>query len=364
MSQVTIQNNFFNKEIDTDLCNLKYELEATAKVQAKHDAVQSIPITDSLYEVRLLSTIIAPKVQDVVNKIREKLLVASKITTTQQLEKTTIREIEKAKSEINEKELAIIEINKNKLGFIESVNNTNLKNLINSTSLAMAGIDALIANDSFREGGFSTISAAAMSLAVFGLIFFVTNLITPWVKKPHDATVRNFRALTICTVVFFIFLGISKLRADGLNSAISLSVNSNSQPQNTYSPWPILSVSFGIFLCMFLIHQFYWKSEEDLQKEQKDSLDYKNVIKLEKEIGMLKNQIKQTEEVLIKEKNETVTLFDYYHKLVLKAVNIDKAAQGIYKRTYSLYTSNIPDFFRFEQIINYDTEIKFFNSGN
>jgi hypothetical protein len=353
-----------NQGIDNELAKLQYKLEATAKVQAKNDATHNIPITETLYEIKIQNTIIAPEVQNVINNVREKLLVASKVVATQQLEKESLKIIEKNRGEINEKEMAIIEINKNAKGYNAKSKRSSIKSLITLGGFVIAFIDALIAYDSFRVGSFSTINAAAMSVALFGLIYFMTNLITPWVKKPNEVTVRNFRALTVCTVVFFIFLGISNLRADGLNSAISLSINPNSQSNNIYSPWPILSVSFGIFLCMFLIHQFYWKPKEEVEKELKEALDYKNVFKLEKEIIALKNQIKQTEEQLLKEKSETVILFDYYHKLVLKAENIGMLAQGIYKRTYCLYTTNIPDFFRFEQRINYDTEIKFFNPEN
>lgn len=362
-NEITQPYNFHSAEIDTELNKLQFELEATAKVQAKHDAEQSGALTESLYEVRLLHTIIGPKVQACINVIREKLLVAAKVVGVQQLEIASRKKIEKTRTEINEKELAIIEVCKN--GQVEQVppGKARLKNFINIAGLVIAGIDALVAYGSFRAGSFSTVQAAAMALAVFALIFFTTNLITPWIKKSKTAAVRNLKALAVCTIVFCAFLGISMLRAEGLNNVINLDVNSDAfnQPQNTHSPLPILMVSYGLFLVLFIIHQFYWQNDAEKKKEQEAKLQFQNVTQLKAEIAALHKEIKQTETELQESKNEVRKLFDYYHKLVLKAEHIGIVAAGIYKRTFSLYRSEVPDFFHFEQRISYDKDITFFN---
>lgn len=362
-NKITRPYNFCTAEIDKELNKLQFELEATAKVQAKHDAEQSGVLTQSLYEVRLLHTIIGPKVQACINVIREKLLVAAKVVGVQQLEIASRKKIEKARTEINEKELAIIEVCKNGEAQQVPLGKARLKNLINIAGLVIAGIDALLAYGSFRAGSFSTIQAAAMALAVFALIFFTTNLITPWIKKSKTMVIRNLKALTVCAIVFCAFLGSSMLRAEGLNNVIDVDVNSEtySQPQNTHSPLPILMVSYGLFLALFIIHQFYWQSDAEKKNEQDAKLQYQNVTQLKEEIDALQKEIKQTETDLLESKNEVRKLFDYYHKLVLKAEHSGTVAAGIYKRTFSLYRTEVPEFFHVEQRISYDKDISFYN---
>ncbi len=360
--EITQKYNFCSAEINTELTKLQFELEATAKVQAKHDAQQSGALTESLYEVRLLHTIIAPKIQASINIIREKLLVAAKVVGVQQLEITSRKTIEKARIEINEKELAVIEVCKNGQAAKTPPAKARLKNVINIAGLVIAGIDALVAYGSYRAGSFSTVQAGAMALAVFSLIFFTTNLITPWIKKSKTEGIKNLKAVVVCAIVFCAFLGISMLRAEGLNNVIDLNVNTETNSkQSNDSPLPILMVSYGLFLALFIIHQFYWQSDAEKKKEQEAELQYQNVAQLKAEIDALHKEIKQTEIELQVSKNEVRKLFDYYHKLVLKAEHIGTVAAGIYKRTFSLYRSEVPDFFHVEQRISYNTDITFFN---
>lgn len=361
-NEITQQYNFYSAEIDNELNKLQFELEATAKVQAKHDAQQSGTLTESLYEVRLLHTIIAPKIQASINIIREKLLVAAKVVGVQQLEITSRKKIEKARTEINEKELAVIEVFKNGQVVQMPPVKSRFRNMLNIAGLVIALIDALIAYSSFRAGSFSTVQAAAMSLAVFALIFFTTNLITPWVKKSKTEGIKNLKAVAVCAIVFCAFLGISMLRAEGLNNVIDLNVNTETNSkQSNHSPLPILMVSYGLFLALFIIHQFYWQSDEEKKKDQETKLQYQNVVQLKAEIDALQKEIKQTETELLDSKNEVRNLFDYYHKLVLKAEHIGNVAAGVYKRTFSLYRSEVPGFFHVEQRISYNTDITFFN---
>jgi len=362
-NEIAQQYNFHTTEIDTELNKLEFELEATAKVQAKHDAQQSGRMTEPLYEVRLLHTIIAPKIQASINIIREKLLVAANVVGVQQLEITSRKKIEKARTEINEKELAVIDVCKNGNVFQTPPVKAMLRNMLNIAGLVIAAIDSLIAYGSFRVGSFSTVQAGAMSLAVFALIFFTTNLITPWIKKSKTISVKNLKSLAVCAIVFCAFLGISILRAEGLNNVIDIDVNSETynQSQSNHSPLPILMVSYGLFLALFIIHQFYWQSDEEKKKDQEAKLQYQNVTQIKAEIDALQKEIKQTETELLESKNEVRNLFDYYHKLVLKAEHIGTVAAGIYKRTFSLYRTEVPDFFHVAQRISYDKEITFFN---
>jgi len=361
-NEILQQPNFYSVEIETELNKLQFELEETAKVQAKHDAQQSVTITESLYQVRLLHTIIAPKIQASINIIREKLLVAAKVVGVQQLEISSRKTIEKARTEINEKELAVIEVCKNGQPVQMTSVKTRFRNMLNIAGLVIALIDALVAYGSFRAGSFSTVQAAAMSLAVFALIFFATNLITAWVQKSKTEGIKNLKAVAVCAIVFCAFLGISMLRAEGLDNVIDLNVNSDTfSHQSKHSPVPILMVSYGLFLALFIIHQFYWQGDEEKSKDQEIKQQYQNVLQLKAEIDALKNEIKQTETKLLESKNEVRNLFDYYHKLVLKAEHIGNVAAGVYKRTFSLYRSEVPDFFHVEQRISYNKDITFFN---
>jgi hypothetical protein len=361
---ITQKYNFCSVEIEAELNKLQFELEATATVQAKHDAQQQSGIlTEALYEIRLLRSIILPKVQSSINLIREKLLVAAKVVGVQQLEIVSRKKIEKARTDINEKELAIIEVCKHSQVSSMPTEKIRLKKLVNIGGLLIAATDAVIAYGSFRAGSYSTIQAGSMALATFGLIFFATTLITPWIQSSKTKPAKVFKSVGICGLVFLAFLGIAMLRAEGLNSVIEVTVDSlNYNPaQSHHSAMPILFISYGLFLCMFFIHQFYWQNDEEKQKGHELKLQYQNVARLKKEIEDLHKEIKQTENELLENKNEVRKLFDYYHKLVLKAENIGMVATGIYKRTFSLYCSNIPDFFHVEQRISYDKGITFFN---
>lgn len=361
MNQIIQRTNFSNTEINAELQKLQFELEGSAQVQAKHDAQQGGVLTQSLYEIRLLKTIIVPKVQSCISSLREKLLVAAKVVGVQQLEIVSRKTIEKARRDINEKEIAVIEAHKDGHQHYVPSRKTRLKKILNIAGFIIAGIDAAIAYGSFRTGSYSTIQAGALALGVFSLIYFATNLIAPWVKSGTTKLARNLRAIGVCIIVFFVFLGISILRAEGLNNFINVAVDASNQPQANYSPLPILFVSYGLFLCMFLIHQFYYQSEEEKNIEKQKQLQYQTLKQLESEIERLNTEIKLVEKELLEKKNEVRELYDYFHKLVLKAKHIGTVAVGIYKRTYSLYSSNIPDFFHEKQQIDYDTEIAFSN---
>jgi len=359
--QITPQYNFQAKEIDAELNMLQFELEAIAQVQAKHDAQQRSLLTEAMYEIRLLQTIIAPKVQAAINVIREKLLVAAQVVGIQQMEIAARKKVEKARRDINEKELAVIEACKQREDHYVPLRKASLKNILNISGFVIAVIDSVIAYGNFRTGSYSTVQATAMALSVFSLIYFTTNLITPWIKAAKTKASENLRAFTVCAIVFFCFLGIGMLRTEGLNSVISVTVDASNELKVNHSPVPILLVSYGLFLCMFFIHQFYWQSEEQKNKEEQERLQYQNVAQLRAEILALIKEIKQIEKDLLERKDEVRQLYDYYNKLVLKAENIGVVAAGIYKRTFSLYSSTIPEFFQRQQQITYDKEINFFN---
>lgn len=345
---------------------LQFELEETARVQGKHDAEQTSSLTEAIYGVRFLNTIVRPAVQNSINVIREELLVASKVMAVQQFEAEAKKNIEKARTDINEKKLAIIAACKNKSAIYIKSAKQKLKGLFTTITLAVAAIDTGIAYSSYRTAGFSTIQAASLSAAVFILLVLSTFAAIPWIRQAKTTITRSVRAIVICTVVFSVLAGISFLRAEGLNNVINIGLNSDGIQQMTqhYSFWPLLLVSFGLFLGIFLLHLFYW--QDDREKEQALSIQkhYHTIEELKKEIALLDTEIVRTEKEMTKRKDEVRALFDLYHKLVKRAENIGELAIGIYKRTFSLYAPIIPEFLQTAHHLTYDTEIKFYTNEN
>jgi uncharacterized small protein (DUF1192 family) len=353
-------------KIESTFKELHFELEETARVQGKHDAEQTSSLTEAIYGVRFLDTIVRPAVQNSINIIREELLVASKVMAVQQFESEAKKSIEKAQTDINEKKLAIIAACKNKSAVYIKSAKQKLKGLFTTITLAVAAIDTGIAYSSYRTAGFSTIQSASLSAAVFILLVISTFAAIPWIKQAKTTVARSVRGIAICSIVFSVLAGISFLRAEGLNNIINISTSAESvqQVSQQYSFWPLLLVSFGLFLGIFLLHLFYWQDEREKEQALGIQKHFRTIEELKKEIALLDTEIIQTEKELTKRKDEVRALFDLYHKLVKRAENIGEVSIGIYKRTFSMYAPTIPDFLQTTHHLTYDTEIKFYTNEN
>jgi uncharacterized membrane protein YozB (DUF420 family) len=367
-------NNYFemssvkpSQKIQQAISSLRFELTETAKVQAKFDASQKTPITESVYRVQFLDTISTPSVQGVIDVIREEILLASGLINTKQSEVTAEKQIADAAREIHDKKLTIIAVKKEQnLHKLKHGNTRMIQSILMISAVIIAFIDAGIAYPSFRTAGFSKLQAVAMSSTIFFLLMIATVVAVPWIQNALKAWQRYLRAMLICASVFIVFAGISFLRAEGLNSAadINAGITMAATGQVHYSPWPLLLTSFGLFAGIFIAHLAYHKKQDETTIDDATTEGFREIPQLKREIKELQSSIKKTEKELDLQKQVVRKQYDLFHKLIKRALHIGELAQGVYKRTYTSYTGTVPDFFHVDQHIAYDTDINFFSPEN
>lgn len=345
----------------------QFELTETAKIQAKYDAQQETKVSEQLYRLRFLNTIVAPTVQNVVDVIKEEFVIASRIMNAKQLETKVEKKIANTKEDIHEKRLAVISATKENSAYgLKYKKGKVLKTVLFIAAIVVALIDCGIAYTSFRTAGFSTIQALALSASVFLLLILSTVVAVPWIQQSETSNRKNVRAFLVCVSVFAVLAGISYLRAEGLNSVIDLSLVATGVPysQQQYSLWPLLLVSYGLFVGLFFMHLSFHNHSAEAEIEITSKGGYQDVSVLKQDIKEMEQLICTMQDDLSVQKDEVRILYDKFHKLVQHAIHIGDLAQGVYKRTYTSYSSSVPDFFHTDQHISYDTDIKFYTPEN
>jgi hypothetical protein len=360
--KIILKPGFSSPAVEALLTDAANTVTDYVKVQAKHDCQKEPGISEPAFKITILDFIQA-KIQQVIDGIRQNLLVASRIMQVREFEITAKKQCEKNKAEIVERELQIKELERKKQLSTPDQQKMKSRVWLPVVAISVAIADAAVANNSFRQAGYSVILALLASAAIFGVISILNLIVAPWINNAPGKAKKVLRGAIILITGFLFFLSIANLRATGLNNLIDTAIHTSAMPESNLqvSVWPICLVSFGLFATVFFASIFFWQGKEEKTKAEQYKKLHTQITLLQQEVTTLQQETGILESDILTQKDEARELFDYYKKTILRIKNTGTFSVTLYKKTYASFTATIPGFFSDKQDFIYDEEINFFN---
>jgi hypothetical protein len=354
------QQNFSTEKIDLTINALQNTLSRMAEISAEHRGNKTEPLSEGHFEIELVNGLVKPKIQEAIDTTRKELLVAAEALSTKEFIQKGEQQIDFNNTAIRQRKSRIVEMNENPdiLPASKPKKNIGTAGTVFLEIICWMAIvvDAIFGYKSFRENSLSTEKSIALTAFLIIPVIFTKFLFVPWVKRGFSKIDITLRALGVMAGMAILFYFLSSYRT---NQSPSISVANPLEPVIQVNTWPQFIISYIVFLLVFFLYLFRWKASTQ-KKEQKKEVDSEQLLyTLHDEIRELIGQNKKIEEAINEKKNNLRSLSDYYHKTIQILTHIGDNAIARYKQTYAGYVKAIPDFFRKEHVITYDTDLNF-----
>lgn len=357
--------NFSTEKIDVVTSRIQATIIPMAEIAAEYRGKKLEPLSEEVFQIELLDGIVKPAIQEGINVTRKELQVAAEVLNTKELIQTKEKLIEQNSTTISNKKSKIVELSQGEQIQVFAKRKQKSKSIrwVEMAFYTIAVIDGLFSYNNFRTAGFPKEVSGVMASFIVVAILIGRILFVPWIQKDVPQKVRQIRTCIAVGLLAIFFFFISYFRTQGA-SHISIDPSGLEIFQPSPSVWPQFIISYTLFLMVFFLHLFQWKSEDKL-KEQKVKLDTENIVAtLTEEIHDLNTQNEEARALINERKMQLRHRLDYYHKQVKLLEHIGEIAISRFKRVYTGYVKSIPPFFMTEQKISYDTDLSFYSPEN
>jgi hypothetical protein len=331
-------------------------LEDFAPVEAKHDAQQEKPLTETAFKIRVID-FVKGKVQHSIHEIFNLVLPAAAVHNAKEAEELAQKHCQEKRMQINERQQQLGPL-KRKLKLVTPDEFKQKYAPVVLIAACIVGLaDAAIAYSSFRMGSYSVLMAAAAALAIAASISVSHFFYSPWILKAPTPTKKKIRIAIVLSIAFLFFAFASNLRSDAAAQVInidSLAGDTLVYSAPVFSKWTVCIISFVLFLVVFFMSLVTWRSTEDCAKAAEHKKIRNQIDQLSHEIKALEAEIVSLNSKVQAEKKQARDCYDYTCKAIARVKHIGEQAITIYKMTYCKYRGEVPDFFEDSPVMVYE----------
>lgn len=362
--QLSLPPAYRNQTVEDCLLNLNTELSDYCTIQAKHDALKKESTNEAVFRITILAYI-RNKVQQAINETKKTLLIASNEFSARERNAEAEKQIAFKQAHCTQYRVRLAGLERKKAIHTPTRKSAS-QHWLTLAALVIGLCDGALAFDSFRQGGYSTVLTAGLSLGIAMFTALVPKIGVPWIARVANHRQRTLQTVLVLVAAFFVFYALGSIRATGMNSHIDITIpadGSNNAVQ-TVSAWPIALVSYGLFTVLFLATLLFWKNNEDKQKQRECRDIEKEIAKTRQAIDTLQAEIAATEQGIIAQRHAVMQLCEYGKNAMQQAMDSGISALALYKQTFVAYANTVPECFNEDPGFSYDTSIDFFDTKN
>lgn len=356
--QITI-HSITLPEVDAEVESYKVTAFEHATLIGKQSAQRNKLLKLAEYTVLGINPIVALG-QATINFARQKAQLWAQVQNTKELEANTVVQCNQLFFEYSEKERQLLPLTKKKEQLKQALPHRDHRLLFRLIAICCGLADFALLYSTLRYA-LPVYQAVIISLAVGVVISFSHLAYCGWIKKGNTGFQKWFRVSLLLFIAAIIFSGVAVLRVASLNAVVSIDPaaagTGHTAPMSAVAA---AGISFLLFVFVFAVALRFWVRPED----ERRITEYKNlcleVESLEKEIDVLKTKKAQLETDVLIKKAEIRNLATYLKRIIETIKAIATSAREEFKKTYTQFRDEVPDFFAHDEALQFDDDLQLF----
>lgn len=352
------KTEYVHEAVETLLDEMAAQLPEKFALLGKQDGLRLEMIEETSFQIKVTEPV-HTEVQQTIDFIKQHVKPASKAFEAQETRRSAQVKVDTLQKENNHDEQQLLATEAERKVIKIDHRKRKWNKWIPIIAGAVGVADGILSYQAFRVM-YSTFVAMIAALAI-AMCIFISHLLAVWIVRSKTIRQKLIRFGILCIGSFALFLELGTLRAQALNSTVSISLDQSQpalQPAQV-SGFTIAIISEVLFIAVVALAILFHKDQKDCKQEEEYNKRTKKIVELKRAIENRYYEIVRLENEASLISNETRQRYDYAKHAIKRCKSTGERSIQAYKQTYLHIKGNTPSFFRTTDNHSYDEDFQF-----